>query len=109
MDLGFWLIPAVLVAVLGVGRVARLITHDQFPPSIWLRQTWANLTVKYESWTLLVFCHWCAGFWIMLACFGWFLLTMNVEWIAWTWWLFWTPMALSYVSSIVVSRDEPKD
>lgn len=109
MDLGWWLVPAVLVLVLGVGRMARLITHDVFPPAVWLRQTWTNAMKEHSDWVILAFCHWCAGFWITVVAFFWFLLSLSVEWVAVAWWLFWTPFALSYVSSIIVSRDEPAE
>jgi len=107
MDLGWWLIPAVLVLVLGAGRMARLITHDLFPPAVALRAAWERLVGGHPQWTLLFHCFWCLTPWIMLVAIGWFLLTLNVEWIAWAWWLFWGWLALSYLASMVVARDEP--
>lgn len=109
MDLGFWLIPAVLVAVLGVGRIARLVTHDTFPPAAWARQTWTKITLKHPDWNVLFYCFWCFSPWVMLICLGWFLLSLQVAWIAWAWWLFWTWMALSYLAAMVTARDEPAE
>ena len=109
MDMGWWLVAAVAVAVLGGGRLARLITHDSFPPAAWVRQKWTNLTKNHEEWTLLTFCHWCLGLWIMAVVVGTFLLTFTATWIAWAWWIFWGWLALGYLSSIIVSRDEPAD
>lgn len=107
MNLGWWLIPAVLVAILGAGRLARLITHDVFPPAAALRNMWTRIVQNHDQWSVLFFCFWCLTPWIMLVCLGWFLLTINIAWIAWTWWLFWGWLALSYVASIIVARDEP--
>lgn len=107
MSLGWWLIPAVLVAILGAGRLARLITHDTFPPAAALRQLWTNAMKGHEDWVILAFCFWCATPWIMLVAIGWFLLSINIVWIAWAWWLFWGWLALSYVASMIVARDEP--
>lgn len=108
MDLGLWLIPAVLVAVLGVGRMARLVTHDQFPPSAWLRAFWQDkVTAKRPAWSLLFICFWCLSPWIMLVAIVWFLFTLQYEWVAWAWWFFWGWMALSYVAAMITARDEP--
>lgn len=110
MNLGWWLVPAILVAVLGVGRVARLITHDEFPLSVWWRRTWQDkIVVNHRQWALLFLCFWCLSPWLMLAAIGSFLLSINVEWIAWAWWLFWGWMALSYVAAMITARDEPAD
>lgn len=110
IDLGWWLIPAILIAVLGVGRMARLITHDEFPPSRWWRAVWQDrITANHPGWSLLFICFWCLSPWIMLVAIGWFLLTLQVEWVAWAWWLFWGWLALSYVASMIVARDEPAE
>lgn len=103
----WWLLVAAVVAVLGVGRWARLVVYDTFPPAEWLRQRWVKVTLKREGWRPLFFCWWCFTPWLMLVCIGWFLLTFAVPWIAWAWWLFWGWGALSYLSSMVISRDEP--
>lgn len=105
----WWLVVAVLVAVLGVGRWTRLLVFDKFPPAAWVRQKWADLTKDRGDWALLLFCWWCAGPWIMLVCIGWFWLSFSAPWIAIAWWLFFGWGALSYVSSMIVARDEPKD
>jgi hypothetical protein len=102
------IIAAVLVAVLGVGRLARIALYDAFPPAIWLRLKWDDLT-DGSSWNKLLHCPWCLIPWIMLVAIGWFLLGLHVEWVAWAWWLFWGWMALSYVSTMIYVRDEPSD
>lgn len=105
----WWFILAIVVAILGVGRLARIVTFDKFPPAAWVRQQWANLTKDKGDWVLLLYCWWCATPWIMLACIGWFMLSFTAVWIAWTWWIFWGWLGLSYVSSMILARDEPKE
>lgn len=107
----WWPVWAVLVFVLGVGRLARVIVHDQFPPSVWFRQKWANWVVdhKHEGWIDLFFCFWCLSPWIMAVAIGWFALSFSVPFLAWAWWLFWGWLALSYVAAMIVERDQPKD
>lgn len=112
MGLGWWLLVAVVVAILGVGRWVRLVTYDSFPPAMWVRQTWAAITERREwsaKWTDLLFCPWCFTPWLMLVCGGWFLLTLSTPWLAWAWWILWGWGALSYVTSMVIVRDEPKE
>lgn len=108
---GWWWLIAAVVAVLGVGRWSRVIVHDDFPPSQWVRQKWADWTVKHDhkGWTNLLYCWWCFTPWLMLFAIAWFALTFEDgwEWTAWVWWLFWGWGALSYVASIIMARDEP--
>lgn len=105
MELGWWLVPAVLVAVIGVARVVRLITHDDFPPSVWFRDAVQKIA-DGSPWGKVAFCLWCATPWIMLLCGGWFALSLTVEWAAWAWWVFWGWMALSYLASLFTYWDE---
>jgi len=103
-----WLIAAAIaVAVLGVGRLSRILTYDDFPPAMAIRDWWTGLAPY--AWRKLVTCYWCATPWIMLACIGWFAAGLWVEWIAYAWWIFWGWLALSYASSIIIARDEPQD
>lgn len=108
---GWWWILAIAVAILGVGRLSRVVTHDLFPPAIWLRQTWTNWTVKHghQAWTSLFYCWWCFTPWLMAVCIAWFALTFapGWEWTAWAWWLLWGWLAVSYLASIILARDEP--
>ena len=100
----FVAVLAILTAVLGVGRLTRLITYDDYPPTIWLRIRWATVT-RDSGWSKLATCFWCAAPWLMLPCMAWGVFTS----FHWTWWAFWGWLALSYVVSMVVARDEPAD
>ena len=107
----WWPIWALGVAILGSGRLTRLLVHDVFPPAMWWRQKWSDWVVKHkhEDWGDLFFCWWCLGPWITLACIASFFLTFLALWVAWVWWLFWGWLTVAYVVSMVVARDEPKD
>lgn len=103
------IVAAVLVAVIGVGRVTRLVTYDDFPPSVAIRSAWNRITGG-NGWAKLAFCLWCFSPWAMLLCLAW--LAIGVLWVPWitvAWWLFWSWMALSYLSAMLVRRDEPDE
>lgn len=102
------MIPAVLIAVLGVGRLARVLTYDKFPPAIKVRMFWDRVTSDGQ-WALLAHCFWCASPWIMLICMGWFYVGTLIVGIGIAWWIFWGWLALSYVASMIVARDEPAE
>lgn len=101
------IVLAALVAILGAGRLTRIIFWDSFPPAVAFRMAWDKLTIG-NSWNILFHCPWCLAPWVMLACIGWFALGTIVFWVAVVWWVFWGWLALSYVASMVVVRDEPE-
>lgn len=101
-------IVAVLVLVLGVGRLVRIIYYDDFPLSVKLRILWDRVTGD-SLWNKLFHCPWCLTPWVMLGAMGWFALGLYQPWAAWSWWLFWGWMALSYVATMIIVRDEPED
>jgi hypothetical protein len=99
---------AILVAVFGIGRLTRVLVYDDFPPSVWVRIQWDRIT-NDGPWAKLVHCWWCASFWVALICVGWFLLTDLHAVFLWSWWIFWGALALSYVATMIIVRDEPHD
>lgn len=92
---------AVGVGILSVGRIARLITQDSFPPAVWLRIKWDSKT-EGSAWNILLHCHWCITPWITLPIGAWALLSD----LHWSWWLFNGWLAAAYVTSMIVERDE---
>lgn len=103
-------IAAILAAVLGVGRLVRVMIYDDFPPTVWARTNfiiWIEGT-RAAKWSKLASCPWCLTPWVMLVCIGWFLAGVAVVWLAWAWWIFWGWMALSYVATMIYVRDEPR-
>lgn len=106
-ELAWWQTAlAVLVAIIGSARLTRVITYDDFPPSVWFR-VWFRSWAK-EDWHKLVECPWCMGPWVTLVAIGTFLLTFVHPAFAWLWWLFWAWMAMSYLVSQYVYWDEGK-
>ena len=107
------LIAAVVVAVLGTGRLTRLIVADAFPPVLWVKakwDTWTEKTPRRQAYWLLLNCPWCASPYIMGACLGWVVSDVYLDGqIDWPWWVFWGWLSLSYLSAIVVYHDEGKN
>ena len=101
-------LAAFFIAALGVGRLTRAIVHDDFPPSVWWRITWARIT-NDGPWNKLFTCWWCLSFWVALFCIGWFIAGWYVVWLAWAWWIFWGGLALGYVATMIIVRDEPNE
>ena len=102
----FWA-AAAAVAVLGAGRLTRLIVHDAYPPAVAVRRWWVRVTWNKDSevegrWGLLATCHWCASPYV-------FAIALLSAWLTdlhWGWWLFWGWLAGSYLTAMVVERDE---
>lgn len=103
------LLLAVLVLVLGVARLTRVITYDQYPPTIAFRSWWIRRVTKGNGWGKLADCWWCAAPWVMAPAIGVFFLTPLQPWILWTWWIGLSWLSLAYVASMVIARDEPAD
>lgn len=99
---------AIVVAVLGVGRLTRAIVYDDFPPSVWWRIKWAEITHD-GPWKKLFTCWWCLSFWVSLVCIGWFLLIDLHPVISYSWWIFWGALAVSYAATMIIVRDTPND
>jgi hypothetical protein len=106
----WWFVLAILVAVAGTARYARLVTYDVFPPSIRFRSWWAErVREKHPLWVDLFHCPHCFGFWLILVCGVWFAFTFEVEWLAWAWWIFWGWGALAYAMTYVITYDGAQD
>ena len=108
----WWWVAAALVAVVGAARLTRLVVHDDYPPSMWLRTRWLRITslrgvdgqrTGVEGpWSKLLTCHWCFGPWA----FALVLLTAWATNLHVAWWVFWGWLAGSYLVSMTVERDE---
>lgn len=102
-DSDFTLGLAVLVAVFGVARLGRIATYDDYPPAEWLRMRW--LALVGEKWGKLALCPWCLNPYLMAGCMAW-------AWFSdfhWTWWAFWTWLALAQVATSISAYDEPPE
>lgn len=92
---------AVVVGVVSSARLTRLITQDSFPPAVWVRMKWDDLTDD-SQWNPLFHCHWCMSFWTTLpiGLWGW-LSNFHVSW-----WVVNLLLAGSYLNAMLVERDE---
>jgi hypothetical protein len=105
----FWIVlAAIIVGIVGVARLTRVIVHDDFPPAVWWRIKWSTWT-KDGPWAKLFLCWWCLSFWVALFCIGWFLLGDVHPFFLWSWWIFWGALAGSYLATMLIVRDEPRE
>lgn len=100
VEIVLWIL-AFIVGSLSAGRLTRLLVQDSFPPAVWLRTKWLD---KFDDtqWGVLFECHWCMSFWMTLpiGLWGW-LSNLHASW-----WVVNGILAATYVSAIIVERDE---
>lgn len=99
----FWVAVA-LVTITSAARITRLLTYDEFPPSVWVRMQWDKLTHD-NGYALLVHCGYCASFWITLIVLGVGELTDYHP----VWWFVNGVFGASYLAAILMSRDGDDD
>jgi len=90
-------------SVLGVGRIVRLLVHDDFPPSVALRTWWVRVT-RGGAWNKVLTCHFCLPPYLMAISWVW-------GWASdlhWTWWVAHLFAGATYLTSILVAYDEPE-
>lgn len=98
------LLAAFFVAVVSVGRTARLITWDDFPPMAWLRLKFYT-KVGDSPWRKLGECGFCLAPYLSLGMIAWAWLSD----LAWWWWVPNIWWAMSYLAAILLSYDQPED
>lgn len=91
---------AAIVTITSAARITRLITADSFPPSMWVRMKWHQIT-KDNHWSLLVDCPYCFAVWSS----GFVLLWGYLAEFHWTWWLFNGWLGAAYLAAIMVIFD----
>lgn len=106
------LLVTALVGVLSVARLARLATHDSFPPVQAIREWYVNRSVGHSTWADLATCPFCAAPWLALPIGGWAVAVQAWEvdgvWTAeGAWWLFNGWLAVAYLAAMIVAYDEP--
>lgn len=117
----FYWIAVAAVTVMSTARLTRLVVVDKFPPMVWLRAKYADLTDRHNAtvgYGLLLFCVFCASFWIALAVIGWGLWADVYGSGSQTpqdadrfliWWLVNGAFGGSYLAAIVTTRDGDDD
>lgn len=97
----YWL-AALVVAVVGTARLARLLVFDGYPPVAWLRARWDAATGE-SGWNQLMHCAFCLAPWLAIPTIWW-------GWASglhWSWWVFYGWLTISYLAATFVSWDEP--
>lgn len=94
-----WVAVAV-VSVLGTARLTRLVVWDKYPPSMWLRTKWDEVT-NDGPWSVLVHCGYCFGMWAGLFT----VLTGYLSDWHEVWWLFNGWLATSYLAATYLAFD----
>jgi hypothetical protein len=105
----FVAILAILTGVTGVARLTRIVVYDDYPPAMWWRDTWGEIT-KHGPWEKLFTCWWCLAPWIALVAILWwmFLIPLHPAWM-FAWWAWWGMLAAGYVATMIIVRDTPNE
>lgn len=99
VEIVVWIV-AFVVGSLSAGRITRLLVQDTFPPVVWVRMKWDDLT-DGSDWNTLFHCHWCMSFWVTLPIGLWaWLSDLHASW-----WVINGIMAAAYVAPMIVERD----
>jgi len=101
-DTFHWIAFAV-VLILGVARLGRIATYDDYPPAEWVRAHW--LALVGEKWGKVAICHWCFNPYLVAIALAWAYFTD----LHWTWWVFWGWMAAAQAASTFSAYDEPPE
>lgn len=93
-------VAAAIVSVVSTARITRLVTVDNLPPAKWLRYKYDEITGS-SDWSLLMFCGYCASFWLALGIVVWGWLSDFDQW----WWLVNSVFAVAYLAAILMAKD----
>jgi len=110
---------AFVIGSIAVGRAARLVVHDAYPPMQWLRDRWLVWTETdgkqsardrhrwLTGWSPLLTCPFCFAPYAAAVDLAWYLVADG--WWADAWWVVNVWAAVSYVAAMIVLRDEPPE
>lgn len=111
MSTEFYWVASALVAITSAARITRLATVDKFPPVVWLRNKYADLT-DGSGWVWLAFCGYCFSFWAMVGVVvhGYFAgpldgVSGNGFWGETLWWLIHGTLGGSYLAAVLMAND----
>jgi hypothetical protein len=98
------LIAAAIIGIIAVARLTRLVTDDEFPPMLWLRNKWIGM-FPASGWAGLILCSFCVSPYIAAISLAWAITTDLQP----AWWVVHGWLALAYLAAIVTTRDLPAD
>ena len=96
-------ITAFVVGVIAVGRAARLLVFDDFPPAEAVRKWYVRHSS--EAWSTLFLCPFCLAPYLAAGDLAWYFLAGN--WVVTAWWLVNLWAAGAYLAAIIVAYDQP--
>lgn len=105
MNVPEWL--AVVVGIVSVARMARLLTHDDFPPASWVRYQYASRVP--EKWVDLITCPFCLAPYLSVGQAAWGGMLWGTDAFMWGWFIPNAVWAASYVAAVIVAYDQPED
>lgn len=91
---------AFVLSFLSTARITRLIVWDKYPPSVWVRSKWDQIT-KDGEWAELVHCGYCASMYVtpVVVLSGWL-----SGWHT-AWWLVTGMLSVAYLAAITMAYD----
>lgn len=116
----FYWIAVTAVIVLSSARLTRLIVHDDFPLTVWLKNLWMAALdggPRRREWQTLPLCHYCTSFWTtaFVVLFGVWAGVFRREGpvtiggaatpAQTIWWVVFGTLAASYLAAVFVDRD----
>jgi hypothetical protein len=107
-------VAAFIAAVITAARLTRLIVHDAWPPTRAFRR-WVKAHTSADGWQPLVTCPFCLSPWFALTDLLWGYAagvgsstsTLLPDAAEVSWWLVNLWLAVAYLASMLVLRDEP--
>jgi hypothetical protein len=97
-------VAAFVFAIGATARITRLFTWDKYPPMVWLRMKWDDLT-NDGPWALLMHCGYCFGMWAgaVVVASG-YLSDFHTAW-----WLVCGWLTISYFGATYMAHDGDDD
>lgn len=96
----FTYVAIAIVSITSASRITRLLTYDDFPPTVWVRNLWDKIT-GHGPYALLFHCGYCMGLWAAAVVLGWgYLCDFDT-----VWWLFNSWLGVGYLAAILMAHD----
>jgi hypothetical protein len=97
-----------VIGVISVGRTARLLIFDEFPPVEAVRVRLLARFPEDSKWSKIMECPYCQAPYLAAGLFLWAWLSWDHETAMHVWWVANGIWAASYLAAILVAYDEPE-
>lgn len=118
----FYWVAVALVVITSAARLTRLLTVDEFPPVVAVRDRffmWTDKTARRRKWQVLGYCGYCMSFWMTALVVAAADLTGVLDGrTAWgttgelaqpLWWIIAGTFGASYLAAILMANDGDED